>query len=236
MRSPSPFSQGYQFTPNQSASNYTQMGASGGGGGFQPSGLGASLGGLLGGLFGGQKDPSDAAMKYYQQIPGAISPYYQPYINAGKNAMGQLMPQYGQLTNDPSGMLAKLGTGYQQSPGYQFQMQQALGAAQNSASAGGMSGSPEAQQFAAQAAGNVANQDYNSWLQNVLGLYQTGIGGLSGINTMGYNASNEYAGDVANALQNQGNLAYQGQADKNKQSSDMWGSLGGIAGGLVGLR
>ncbi len=62
-------------------------------------GLGQAAGGIAG-LFGvGGKNPANAASKYLDQIPGAIKPYYDPYINAGKGALDELGSQYGQLTN-----------------------------------------------------------------------------------------------------------------------------------------
>lgn len=193
------------------------------------SGLG-SIGAGLGGLFmGGGEDPYKQASGYFDRIPDTLKPYFQPYINAGQGAMGQLQGQYGNLINDPSAFLKNLGQGYQKSPGYDWQMKQAENAATNAAAAGGMAGSPQHQQQAAQLASNIANQDYYKYLQNALGVYGTGLQGLQGLNQMGFGASTGLGENLANALMNQGNLAFSGQAAQNQQQGSMWGDLlGGI--------
>lgn len=219
---------------------------------------GGVLGGLMGGFGGGDDNPYDAAKKYYNQIPGTIKPYFQPYINAGQDALGKLQGQYGnllgnyngiqgqynQLMNDPNGFLNKIGSGYQQSPGFQWQMNQGMNAANNAAAAGGMAGSPQHQQQAATMAEGLANQDYYNYLNKALGmyglglqgntnLYGAGLSGLQGLNLMGYNASDQLAGGLANALMNQGNLAFAGSAAQNQSQGDMWGDLMGGAASLA---
>lgn len=221
-------------------------------------GIAAGLGGVgagLAGMLGGGQNPYDAASQYYNQIPGRMQPYYQPYINAGQGAMGQLQDQYGkmignyggiqdkynQMMNDPNGFLAKIGSGYQQSPGFQWQMSQGMNAANNAAASGGMAGSPQHQQQAAGMAEGLANQDYYNYMNHALGafntglsgnagLYGEGIQGLQGLNQMGYNASNEYGQDMGNYLMNQGNMAFSGQAAQNQAQGSQWGDIfGGLA-------
>lgn len=225
-------------------------------------GIAAGLGGIgagIGGMFGGghHKDPYKAASKYFNQIPGTVTPYFQPYINAGQNALGQMQGQYGSLLgnlpgvqnqfdsliNDPNALYSKIAAGYQKSPGYDWQLNQGLNAATNAAAAGGMAGSPEHQQQAAGIAEGLASQDFNNYLGHVLGLYGTGLQGksglygmglegLGGIGQMGYNASNELAGALASSLMNQGNLAYSGTAARNQQQGQ---GIGNILGGLGAL-
>lgn len=219
-------------------------------------GLGAGLGTMLG---GGGRDPYKQANKYWGQIPGQTQPYYDPYINAGKNALGQLQGEYGnllggrqglqdqynQLMNDPSGIINKIGGQYQQSPGYQFQMDQAMNAATNAAASGGMAGSPQHQQQAATLASNIANQDYQNYLnqglglfgqglQGNMGMYGAGLAGMGGLNQMGYGASDQMARIIADMLSQQGQGAFAGQAAKNQAKGQMWGNLGGLAGSLAG--
>lgn len=199
--------------------------------------LGSALGGaaMMGaGLFGSKyKNPADAAMPYLNQIPGTIKPYYDPYIQAGQQSLGDLMTQYGQLMNDPGQKFAQLGQGFQQSPGYQFQYNQGMNAANSAAQAGGMAGTPYHQQNAANMASNLANQDFYNYMGNIQGLYGQGLQGASGINQMGYNASNELAQSLAAALMNQGGMAYAGQNNQNTANSarmsNIWGGAGALA-------
>jgi hypothetical protein len=223
----------------------------------------AGFGGLgagLMGLFGGSNNPYDSASEYYKQIPGAVSPYLNPYINAGRGAMGQLQDQYGkmvgnyggvqdkynQLMNDPNAFLAKIGAGYQKSPGFDWQMNQGMNAANNAAAAGGMAGSPQHQQQAATMAEGLANQDYYNYMNKALGafntglsgnagLYGMGIQGLQGLNNQGYNASNNMANMMNDYLSNQGQMAYAGQAYNNQQQGNMWGDIFGGLGALAFL-
>jgi hypothetical protein len=207
----------------------------GGGGGGAMGGLGGTLGNMFGGLFGmGQKNPSDAAMGYYNQVPGTLKPYYDPYINAGHGALNTLQGQYQNLLGDPGALMNKLSSGYKASPGYQYNVDEATRGANQAAAAGGMVGSPAEQAQLGKSISGMASQDYNSYLSNVLGLYGQGLSGTQGINQMGYNASNELAQSLANSLMNQGNLAYSGQANQNQSQGGGWGSLFGGMGSLLG--
>lgn len=203
---------------------------------MESMGLGA-FGSGLGALFSNQQNPYDSASSYYNQIPGNISPYFNPYIQAGQSAMGQLQGQYGNLLSNPMQMYNSVASGYHQSPGFQWQLGQGTNAINNAAAAGGMLGSPQHQQQAGQMATGLANQDYYNYLNGALGsaqgMYGMGLEGLQGINTMGYNASDQLAGGLANSLMNQGNLAFSGQAAQNQSQGQAWGNLFGGLGAIV---
>lgn len=206
--------------------NYTDM---------QKFGTMAGLGGIasgLGGLFGGD-NPADAGMKYLDQIPGAVSPYYQPYMDAGKWALPQLQDQYGKLVNDPGGMINNIGSKFQQSPGFKFALDQALQGAGHSAAAGGMAGSPQAQQQAMQIATQLGNQDYYNWLGQATGMYGQGLQGMGGMANMGFNASNNMANQMAQALAAKSQLGYAGQAAQNQAQGSAFGNIMGGIGTLA---
>lgn len=228
---------GMQLAPGMLGAG-NPMGAQGGQGGGMGGGLGSQIGGQLGpllsALFGGGKNPADAGMGYLNQIPGTLKPYYNSYINAGKDAMGTLQGQYGQLINDPGAVMNRIGGGFQQSPGYQFQVGQATNAANNAAAAGGYVGSPQAQQMMAQNIGGLANQDYYNYLNHGMSMYGQGLGGMSHINDMGFDASNQLAQMLGQNLQNQAGLAYQGQNYQNQQQNGLWNALGGLGGSIIG--
>jgi hypothetical protein len=163
-------------------------------------------------LFGGGEDPAKAANKYFDQIPDELKKYMEPYFQGG------LQP--GQTLN-------QIGQGYQQSPGFQFALQQALGASNRSAAAGGMAGTPAAQQNSMQVATGLANQDYNNWLQNALGIYGTGA-------EMGKNLGE----DIGSLYGTQGKLAFTDELAKQPRQQQLWGGLisaaGNAAGGALG--
>ena len=184
------------------------------------------------------QNPADSAMPYMNNIPGLVKPIYDPYMNAGQNSLSTLMGQYGSLVNDPNKIMTMLSSGYKQSPGYQFQMNQGMNAANNAAAAGGMIGTPAHQNDSASIASNLANKDFMDYLQGMMGLYGQGLGGLGDINKMGYGASNEYGNTLANNEINKANMAYLGQSNQNQSNSNMFNNLlsagGSLLGGLFG--
>ena len=104
----------------------------------------ASAAGGVAGLFGKKgRNPADASNQYLDQIPGAMKPYYQPYMDSGSRSMGKLEGEYGSALDDPNSIYNKLSSGYKESPGYQAKLQAALGAGQNASAAGGMLGTPQ---------------------------------------------------------------------------------------------
>lgn len=190
-------------------------------------GFGAGVGSAAGGLFnlfggGDYKNPADAAMPYLNQIPGVGHQYYDPWINQGLGAAGQSQGVYNQMTNNPNDYYNKIAAGYKQSPGYQFKLQQGLGAAGNAAAFGGMAGSPQHQQQAAGIAEGYANQDFNDYLNQVLGINKTGLQGQENAQTRGFGASGSLADLLGSNYAQQGALAFQGQAGENQRNKSGW--------------
>jgi hypothetical protein len=187
--------------------------------------------GLLDSFF---PNPADSASPFLGQIPDVLKQYYNPYVQGGQRAYGQLENQYGGLMNNPGQKFGELGKGFQQSPGYQFQMQQGLAGINNAAGAGGMLGSPMHQQHAGEMATNLANQDYYNYMSKIMGMYGMGLEGEQGLNQMGYNASNELAQSLAGNLQSQASLGYSGQQNSNGLLMSLLSSLIGAGGTAAG--
>lgn len=182
--------------------------------------------GFLPGMMGGDyKNPADDAMPYLNKIPGMLDKYMSGYINAGNQMQPQLTGQYNNLMNDPGGMVNKIGAGYHQSPGFQFALQQALQGAGHAAAAGGMAGSPQHEQQNMGLATNLANQDFNTWLQNALGMYGMGLQGGQNIYNTGANTSMGMGEDLASLFGSQGQLAYEGRNAQNQHNQGQIGSL-----------
>jgi len=203
---------------------------------LQKFGIASGFGGLgagLGSMFFGGGNPYDDAKGFYDQIPDILKKYLGPYSEMGMKMGGDLSSQLSGLMNDPAGMMNKFGSSYQQSPGYQFQYGQAMNAANNAAAAGGMAGTPQHQQQAAQLATNMANQDYNNYLGNVMGMYGHGLQGAQGMYNTGAQAGSSLAEMLAQSLMNQGNMAYAGTASHNQAMGDMFGNLFGGAASIA---
>lgn len=181
----------------------------------------------IGGLLGiGDQNPADAASEYYNKLPGLFNKTYQPYMQQGQNAYGLMQPQMQQMLQNPGQLLSNIGKGFQQSPGYQFQMNQAMDAARAMGGAQGMAGSPANQQQAMTVAHGLADQDYNNYLGHALGLFGQGMNTAQDMYHTGYGAANAYANNLGNAYMNQGNLAYSGQASQNQSDSNLLGGIG----------
>ena len=192
--------------------------------------LGGGIGQLLASLFG--QNPGDAANDYLKQIPGQVTPLMQPWMQGGQNALSQILGQLGPLLSNPGALQNQFGQGYHQSPGYQFSVDQATKAANNAAAAGGYLGSPQAQQSMAQTVTGLADQDYNNWMQNTLGLYNQGLGLGQNISQQGLTSSDSLAKMLSDALGSQASFAYAGAQGQNQ---GMGGGIGGILGGLGGI-
>jgi hypothetical protein len=221
------------WTPGQQTTGaQTGTAPTAGGWGAVPweQGLGA-LGSIFGGM--GGRDPYAAAESKMGEIPGMLKGYFDPYLQAGKWALPRLYTQYGQLLTDPGARMAQMGAGFQQSPGYEFQRQQALDAANRAAAAGGMVGTPEEQQQIAQTTGQLANQDYYNYLNHVLGLYQAGLGGTMGLGQMGERAATGLGEDIASVMAAQAQLEAARAAGGQQRGAGLGGALGGMLGGGI---
>lgn len=199
---------------------------------------------ILSKLFGGGTNPADAAMPYLNQIPGVGHQYYDPFITQGAEAGQKTQSQYDTLMSDPTAFINKLMQGYQPSEGYQFQKDELTKAMGNTAAAGGISGTPLDQMNQAKGIQGLLSQDQQQFLQNALGVFNTGLQGEQGIADKGFQASGSLADYLGSNLGQQGQLAFQGQSQKNANKTAMLGALmkalgmaGGMAtgGGLGGL-
>jgi hypothetical protein len=132
-------------------------------------------------------------------------------------------------------MMNKIGAGYQKSPGYQFNVDEATGGANSAAAAGGMLGSPAEQQALAQRISGIASQDYGDYMNRGLSQYGMGLQGMGNMAQMGYGASSDYAKMLEDQFISQAQLQYAGQDAENKAKGGMWGGIGGLLGGAAGL-
>lgn len=182
---------------------------------------------------GKNKNPADVANSYLGQIPGKTQPYYQPFMDSGKNQLANLTGQYGQQTSDPASVYNKFAAGYQESPGYQFKLQQALNAEGNAQARGGMLGTLQDQQYAGQIGHDYANQDFEDYMNRITGIYGQGQAGQQTLESQGYGANTDYAQMLAQLLGTQGQYAYAGQAGENANRSQNRSSLLKLLGSLI---
>ena len=194
---------------------------------------GAGLG-MIGSLFGQgmMKDPYAEAESSLQQIPGEMEQQMSPYIQAGREAVPTLESQYSALLKDPTSLMKAIGSKYQASPGYQYNVDQATRAANQASAAGGMVGSPAEQAELAKTVTGLSSRDYGEFMNRALGLYGEGLQGWGGLERGGQQASQQMAENLARAQESQASLkAAQAQSENERTG----GTLGAIAGGLGSL-
>jgi hypothetical protein len=200
-------------------------------------------------LFG--ENPANSAMPYLNQTRDMLKPYFDPYINQGQQAYGnvaQLMNQgqqaYGnfdrlmnrgenaynamnpgltEMATDPTAFLEALMQHYQPSGGYQLKLDEMSKAAGNTAAAGGMRGSLNDIKDQSRLTEMLMSDDMQQWLQNVLGIQGAGMSGLNSF----YNAGNNAAGQIYNTGNNAAGQIYNTGYDATKSlSSDLSNILG----------
>ena len=173
------------------------------------------------GLWG--DNPYDASAAYLDQIPEIQQQYLGMYNRGGHVLYPSLGAGYGQMALHPGKTQARLGESFEADPGYQWQLDQELQANDQAMAAGGMSGSPQSQQFAEQTAQGFADKSYNNFMNRQLGIMEGGLGGLQGLENQGFKASGQMANSMTDYLYNRANLA--GAQAKNR-SNIFWGGLG----------
>jgi len=180
----------------------------------------------VGEMFGFGDNPADSASPYYNQIPDELKQYYQPFIDQGQEAGGDYQEQLQRMLSDPSGLMNQLGAGYQESPGFQHNVDAATQASMRAAAAGGEAGAPSVQEALAGKISGMASQDYGDYMNRAMGLYGTGVSGEGGLQQQGYQASSDLAQNLANALMSQGNMAYSGAQGQQQGMQQLLGGLG----------
>ena len=172
------------------------------------------------------------------------NPQYNPNTLQGTSALtsGQTS-QFANLFQPFSYSAAQ----YQQSPGYQFTLQQGLNQIQNNAAAAGMSLSPNTIKDLQSYASGLANQDYQQAYTNAYNAYTQNqantINSLSGLAGYGNTATSQIASGAANTGSNVANtLTSTGQAigsntigAGNALAAGTVGSANALSGGLNNL-
>lgn len=167
-------------------------------------------------------NPSEFAMPYLNEIPGTVSPYYQPFIQGGQEAQGQANPQYSQMAQDPGAFIERLMSGYTPSRGYQFKQREMEKALRSEAAHGGFLGTPYAQQQQGELVQGLLGQDMQQFLENLMGAQGRGLGGLENRIGRGYESSHGLGNILGSVLGTKAGLGFQGQAQQNQLGADIF--------------
>lgn len=198
-------------------------------------GLGAGVGSLLGSLFGNQENPYQEAAPIYNQYASQAQSQFNPYIQQGQDAGKTYNTHLSNLLENPTELQDSIASHYQQSPYAHYLNNQAMDASNYAAQLGGVAGTPQQQTQLGGVLAQINGQDLNNYVNNGMNAYNTGLGGMSHLNDIGFQG----AGSLANLFQKQGedlaSLKANEAIQNNQNSADMFGGLGQIGGSLAQL-
>lgn len=227
------------------------------GGGFNMMnsfmGMLPGLGQMAGSLFGNKSKAPGMIDAGFNQAMG----YMNPFINMGQNAAGQygaeserlmglsgpLREQLMRMMQDPSSLMKSIGSGYTQSPGYKYNVDEATKAMNAASATGGMLGTPAHQKNIAETVSGLAAQDYNNYMSNALGVMNQGLGGAQNMFSQGFGGMGNMANMGFNAASNAAQMAQQNAMQKaqlehalsQQRRSGFMGGLGSLLGGAAGF-
>lgn len=163
-------------------------------------------------------DPSKMANKYMDQIPGVGKQYYNPFIDRGERAGSKLEGEYGKLMN-PTSFMDEIMKHYTESEGAKYEKNELGRGIGATAAAGGFAGTPEHQKEYGEMASGLMSKDMQQYLQNALGVYNTGLSGEQDFYGKGFDASGKLADMIGGTLASQGGMAFQ-QGSQTNASRD----------------
>lgn len=167
-------------------------------------------------------NPALSGMPYLERIPGAVGPYYDPFIESGQQAEGMTNPIYEQMASSPGAFIENLMRGYTPSRGYQFKQNEMERAMRNAAAHGGFVGTPYNQQQQAELTQGLLSQDMQDFLGNLFAAQGRGLEGQGRRQQRGFEASTGYGDILGSQLAQLAGLGTQGQAQANQIGADVF--------------
>jgi len=152
-----------------------------------------AVGSIAGGLI--SSSGANAAASTNQAAQQWQEQAAQPFVNAGQAAIPSLQNMAGLGSGGIAGEMAAL----QQTPGYQFTLNQGLNAVQNSMASQGLGVSGNALRGAAQYATGLASQTYQNQFSNMLNVAQLGANAAVGAGSNIVSAANNIGAAQQNA-------------------------------------
>jgi hypothetical protein len=197
-------------------------------------------------LGGAQAKAANVQAQAGKDAMGLINQYYdqaqktqQPQYDTGSRALGTLEKNVNNGVYDmPTSGYQAQPFNYQQSPGYQFQLQQGLQGVQNSAAAQGQGLSGATMKALQRYGTGLAAQDYNNQFQNYANERNYGLQQNQQNYSNNYNnLNNQYnrLSDIANYGQQAGNNLSNMSMYRGNSLSDITGQIGNAqAAGMTG--
>ena len=183
---------------------------------------------------GGFEQGEQTSRAFLQKALAGLGPFQKTGGQAFQSEFGQL-----QQEADPTAFVNNILSQFQQSPAQKFAQQQGIQASRNQLEAAGLGGSGAGAQALQQQGSDIAGQQQQQFLQNVLGVRQQTLGGLGQLGGMGLQSAlaggqfnmqtgEDIASEQARAAQAR---AAAEQASQQQQS----GGIGSLIGGGISL-
>jgi len=145
------------------------------------------------GYYDRAREGIDQATEEQRWLQEMLSGEYDPYLSAGKTAIGEYLPAI-QAMGDPSAFYNQMLSGYEESPAAQLARQEGLQAMQQGASASGMIGSGEFLKNMLKYGQQLTSADERQYFDNMMDIYGQYTGGLQNISSGGQQALGTYGG------------------------------------------
>lgn len=162
------------------------------------------------------------------EIPQIGTQYLTPFIDRGAQASQAASGAYSQMLQNPTAFVDQIMASYKPSAGYDFRRKNALDAARNSAAAGGFSGTQYDQMQQAALADNLLGQDMQQYLQNILGVHNTGLAGQQRFADQGLDAAASLADYLGSATGARAGLQFQQNQQRSRNNAGLMGQLTGL--------
>ena len=163
----------------------------------------------------GYNNPASAGQAYLDKIPGYVDQYMQPYINMGQTAGGIAQEQYAKMASDPTGYYNDIYATYEPSDYYAYQSDQLAKTQGNTAAAGGFSGTYNDQNAQMETQNALMNQDWDKYLNQVLGIQGGGLEGEQKMYQTGFGASSEALKGLTGYANSSAGLGYKSTQNQN---------------------
>src|SRR5271163_5051539 len=160
---------------------------------------------------------------------------FSPYLQAGQQALPQYQGMIGEMMDQP-GFLESIMSKYQPSSGYQHRLDEGNRSITQAMGAGGLYGSGDFFKGLSDYGQNVANQDEQQYLANILGIRGNAMNALGGLTNQGYNSASNIANIAANTgqglAQDQTNYG-DARANSKRASSNILTNILGLGGSAL---
>jgi hypothetical protein len=167
-------------------------------------------------------DPYKAAQPFFRKEEDLYNRVYNPIMERGNTAGESAAGQYNRMSQDPNSYYKEIERGYTPRLGYEdYERNPAYRTLQNEARAGGYAGTEYDRNARARLMHDLEEKDFQAHIDRILGINKTGLEGETHFADQGNMASHHYAENLGGLFQDQGDLAYKQEQEKQARK-DKW--------------